>query len=65
MPCKIEKSGNLLKIHEKPNNYFLINIGIYCIEKKILKGKSKKDLGVGAKAALEKQMAKKQKAIKK
>ena len=35
------------------------------IEKKILKGKSKKDLGVGAKAALEKQMAKKQKAIKK
>ena len=35
--CKIEKSGNLLKIHEKPNNYFLINIGIYCIEKKILK----------------------------
>lgn len=35
------------------------------IEKKILKGKSKKDLGIGARAALEKQMAKKQKAIKK
>ena len=35
------------------------------IEKKILKGKSKKDLGIGGKAALEKQMAKKAKAIKK
>jgi hypothetical protein len=35
------------------------------IEKKILKGKSKTDLGIGAKAALEKQMARKQKAIKK
>ena len=35
------------------------------IEKKLLKGKNKQDLGVGAKMALEKQMARKQKAIKK
>jgi dTDP-glucose pyrophosphorylase len=35
--CETDKSGNLSNIHEKPNKYFLINIGIYCIEKKLLK----------------------------
>lgn len=35
--CEINKTGDLSNIKEKPNKYFLTNIGIYCIEKKILK----------------------------
>lgn len=35
--CEMDESGDLSKIQEKPNRYFLINIGIYCLENKILK----------------------------
>ena len=35
--CEIDKSGDLFSIQEKPNKYFLTNIGIYCIEKKLFK----------------------------
>jgi dTDP-glucose pyrophosphorylase len=35
--CEMNKAGDLSKIQEKPNKYLLINIGVYCIEKKLLK----------------------------
>ena len=34
--CEIDKSGDLSSIEEKPNKYFLTNIGIYCVEKNFL-----------------------------
>ena len=35
--CKISKKGNLEKINEKPRYDFLVNIGLYIINKKIIK----------------------------
>ena len=35
--CEMNKQGSLSKIQEKPNKYFLINIGIYCLNGKLLK----------------------------
>ena len=42
----MNKQGSLSKIQEKPNKYFLINIGIYCLNGNLLKTYSKKNLTV-------------------
>jgi dTDP-glucose pyrophosphorylase len=34
--CETDENGDLSSIKEKPNSYFLTNIGVYCIEKKVL-----------------------------
>ena len=34
--CEIDKKGNFLKINEKPTKKFIINTGMYLINKKFL-----------------------------
>lgn len=35
--CLLDKKGNLKKLDEKPNNDFFVNVGLYVINKKIIK----------------------------